>query len=335
MLSHERAAECSLEGDVLRLSQDLPPTIREIDDHKSLVTASFIWSERPRNLVIEVQRFGMRGGWPVFIWHGTPGYAGGLHPLNSMLWRMGIDWIAISRPGYSDSSRIEGRSIADSAPLMEAVVMAHGMEQQLERTGCSTLGRSGGGSSALACAALLPQWVRNASIFSSMGPLDLIEGGIEGMSADNKMAYGTGGSMETMLLQFEDEARASQENAYYLLEQRAAEASVADQRFLQGPEMSLLIAESHAKGMASGHYGRLDDVNAAQKPWEFDIRDIMQPVFVIQGEDDPWTPVQHWRWLVNNLPNAYGPPLLPDVGHMGTLKYVPDFLAYMKRPDFC
>jgi len=51
----------------------------------------------------------------VFLLHGTPGSRMGPRPRSSLLYRLGVRLICHDRPGYGDSTRHEGRRVADVA----------------------------------------------------------------------------------------------------------------------------------------------------------------------------------------------------------------------------
>ena len=68
------------------------------------------------------------------------------------------------RPGYAASERAEGRTVGDCAADTAAIADALGAERFF------TIGGSGGGPHALACAALLPQRVAGAATIAGVAP---------------------------------------------------------------------------------------------------------------------------------------------------------------------
>ena len=91
-----------------------------------------------------------------------------------------------SRPGFGESSRHEGRTVASAAADAAALADHLGHERFL------TVGWSGGGPHALACAALLPDRVRAAATIAGVAPYDA-EGldWTAGMGEDNQIEYPT------------------------------------------------------------------------------------------------------------------------------------------------
>jgi len=104
---------------------------------------------------------GPKNGWPIFVCHGTPGSSRGPHPSSIELMVRGVRLIAWDRPGYGSSDQDPERIIADSATYVEGIAKAYGIHK------ASAAGRSGGGPSALACAALLPDLIEPISILPS------------------------------------------------------------------------------------------------------------------------------------------------------------------------
>ena len=92
--------------------------------------------------------------------------------------------MVLDRPGYGDSDRLAGRSVAAAAADVAAIADAYG----LDRFG--VVGRSGGGPHALACAALLPGRVTKAAVLATLAPGNA-EGldWFAGMTESNVEAY--------------------------------------------------------------------------------------------------------------------------------------------------
>src|SRR5712691_4888260 len=107
---------------------------------------------------------GPGSGIPLVLHHGTPGSGLPYRPFVEDATRRGLRWVSYSRPGYGDSSRQPGRLVADCAQDVAAIL------DQLESDRCYTLGGSGGGPHALACAGLLPERVIAATTVASVAP---------------------------------------------------------------------------------------------------------------------------------------------------------------------
>lgn len=102
------------------------------------------------------------GGVAVVFHHGTPA-CGRLHPHDIADAReRGIRLIGFDRAGYGASSASPGRSVADVAADVAALLDSLGADR------FATWGHSGGGPHALACAALLPDRCVAAAALASI-----------------------------------------------------------------------------------------------------------------------------------------------------------------------
>ena len=90
---------------------------------------------------------------PVIAHHGTPGGRIEYWRDPTIYARHGLRRITFDRPGYGESTRLAGRSIADVVPDVVAIADALGIDR------FAVIGGSGGGPHTLACAALLPERV--------------------------------------------------------------------------------------------------------------------------------------------------------------------------------
>lgn len=107
---------------------------------------------------------GPEGGVPLLFHNGTPSSGQLYAPFVEVVSQRGLTMVSFSRAGYGDSTRNPGRSVADVIPDVAAV---------LDRLGADriyTLGWSGGGPHALACAALLPARLIGAATVGGLAP---------------------------------------------------------------------------------------------------------------------------------------------------------------------
>src|SRR6476646_3986228 len=98
--------------------------------------------------------------------HGTP--SSGLldEPWIEDARARGARLIGFDRPGYGGSTERPGRSVADVAGDVTAILDGLGIDR------CATWGVSGGGPHALACAALLPERIEAVATLVSVAPYD-------------------------------------------------------------------------------------------------------------------------------------------------------------------
>ena len=139
---------------------------------------------------------------PVLLYHqGTPGNP--LRELVDAAQTLGLRFVTTWRPGYGESTRQPGQTVADVAADTEAVVNFLGVGR------CLVAGVSGGGPRALACGARLPRRVAAILVISSPAPhgaegLDWTAG----MSKDNVEGFDMALQGEATLRPFDEAARA-------------------------------------------------------------------------------------------------------------------------------
>ncbi|HEY4227978.1 MAG TPA: alpha/beta hydrolase [Candidatus Limnocylindrales bacterium] len=260
---------------------------------------------------LDVWQAGPPDGDPLVFHLGTPG-AGlpfGRHVRN--LADRGLRYVSASRPGYGDSTRREGRSVADVVDDTRAV---------LDHLGVDTawvLGWSGGGPHAMACASLMPERVRGTALIASVAPypaegLDYLAG----MGAENVEEFSAALAGPQALIPFKEHARAQ------FLDVTAGEVAGAfgdlvddvDRGSVTGELAEYLAALFH-EALRTSYWGWFDDDMAFIRPWGFDVASIKAPVHVWQGGHDRMVPYAHGEWLVQHLGNAR-PHLFADQGHL-------------------
>lgn len=109
-------------------------------------------------------RAGPNGRRAVVWHHGTPNVGLPPEPLFPIADRLGIRFVSYDRPGYGGSDPDPGRSVGSAAVDVRVIVDALGIER------FGTIGHSGGGPHALACAALLPERVTGAVSVAGLAP---------------------------------------------------------------------------------------------------------------------------------------------------------------------
>ena len=143
---------------------------------------------------------------PLLIVHGgTPEGVRELYaPHVATAAQRGLRLASYARPGYGDSDRLEGRTVADCAADCAAVADALGAERFY------TVGGSGGGPHALACAALIGDRVIAAATIAGVAPTDAE--GLEwraGMASENLEEFAAADAGPAALEAFLDHAARS------------------------------------------------------------------------------------------------------------------------------
>ena len=117
--------------------------------------------------------------------NGTPSGVVARDPDIEAVAARGLRYVTYGRPGYGDSTRVPGRSVADAAPDIRELAQALGLSRLY------VLGWSGGGPHALAAAALLPDLVASTATVGGVAPFDA-EGldWLDGMAQENIDEFG-------------------------------------------------------------------------------------------------------------------------------------------------
>jgi pimeloyl-ACP methyl ester carboxylesterase len=261
--------------------------------------------------VLDVAVAGPADGIPLVLHHGTPGSALPYGPFIAAAAERGLRHVTYARPGYGGSTRRYGRSVADCAADTARVLDHLGAERFY------TLGWSGGGPHAFACAALLPERVIAAGTIASIAPFDA-----EGLDW-------TAGMGEENLVEFE--AIATGEEALEALLGEMAPAFLAatpeavaeafgdlvsevDTAALTG-DLAQYTVDGLREALREGFWGWFDDDFAMVRHWGFELDDIDVPFTIWQGAQDRMVPFAHGEWLVAHMPRARAR-LLPEHGHL-------------------
>jgi pimeloyl-ACP methyl ester carboxylesterase len=248
---------------------------------------------------------------PLVFHNGTPTAALLFPPMVDAAARHGLQVVTTSRPGYADSSPSPGRTVADVAGDTAAVLDALGVDE------FATIGWSGGGPHALACAALLPGRCRAALTLAGVAPYE--GDGLDwlaGMSDENVEEFTCAVHGEESLTAFLDTqapilARVEATDVTAAL---GGLVSAVDKAALTG-EFAAYMAQTFSRAMSSGIAGWRDDDLAFIRPWGFDLASITRPVAVWQGGEDRMVPFAHGRWLADHVPGAVAR-LHPGEGHL-------------------
>jgi pimeloyl-ACP methyl ester carboxylesterase len=260
---------------------------------------------------LEYLTSGQVDGRPLLFHVGTPNCAMDFSLIREPAEELGLRLICYSRPGYGDSSEQPGRSVADAVTDVTTLLDELGVADFV------TLGWSGGGPHALACAALLPERCRAAATLAGAAPydvpgLDFLAGMDEANVEEFTAAVGGFDRLDPYLRSLQDHF--TEVTAASVVEGLAGLLSEVDQRAMTG-ELAEEMAATFRRTMAAGVAGWRDDDLAFVKDWGFSLSDITVPVAVWQGQQDRMVPYAHGQWLAATIPGARAH-LLPGEGHI-------------------
>ncbi|WP_246846277.1 alpha/beta fold hydrolase [Humibacter ginsenosidimutans] len=252
---------------------------------------------------------------PVVIWHhGTPQTGRILAPIARAATRRGIRVISCARAGYQGTTSLEGRRVADAAADVVAVAAALGVERY------ATMGASGGGPHALACAALDPEHVVAAVTFAGIAPYVDEPWWFEGMASPDGLRSAHEGGREAR--------------------RRHAETSDFDESSFVDADWQALAGDWEALGADAGRagaearanggvpWGEIDDDVAFVEDWGIELGQIECPAFIVQGGRDRVIPPAHSTAILSALP-AGELWLRPRDGHVSVLGALPIALEWM------
>jgi len=272
---------------------------------------------------LQVDVTGDPDGTPVFLMHGTPGSRNGPKPRSIVLYRMGVCLISYDRPGYGESTRHPGRSVADAAADVAAIADEFGLDS------FAVAGRSGGGPHALACAALLPGRVTRAAVLVSTAPPDAVD--LDWYAGMHDVNTADRGRDETSR-EYEDDIRRRvdliQEDPESLVRHLDGGLTVPDRRVIEDLAVRRLLLSSYQEAFREGPFGWIDDTVALRRDWGFSLSSIGTRVRLWHGVADEFAPIGHTRWLASRLPNVE---LDEDLagGHFTALEILPELLAWL------
>lgn len=216
------------------------------------------------------------------VWHhGSPQTGALLAPLAEAAAARGIRLVSYGRPSYGGSTPRPGRDVGSAASDVAQVADALGIGR------FATMGASGGGPHALACAAQLPERVIAVATLATLAPRDA-----DGLDWYAGMA-GDGASLRAA--EQGRDARALFEKAN---EFDPTSFTDRDYAALDGAWSSL--GDDVGAASAAGPDGIIDDDIAYVTPWGFDAADIIAPVLLVHGGQDRVVPLRHSKWLLRH-----------------------------------
>jgi pimeloyl-ACP methyl ester carboxylesterase len=261
--------------------------------------------------ILEYFAAGPEDGTPLVFHHGTPFAAVLFEPMVAAAARHGLRLVVHSRPGYAGSSPRPGRDVAAVVEDVTALLAELGADRFL------TVGWSGGGPHALACAALMPGRCLAAATIAGVAPYDA-EGldWLDGMGAENIEEFGAAtAGVEPLNAYLSAQVKS-------LASVRGEEIAAAlgdlisdvDRRALSD-DFADFSAAAFRKAVSAGVAGWREDDLAFIGDWGFDLTAVRTPVAIWQGAEDRMVPFAHGRWLAGHVAGATAH-LRPTEGHL-------------------
>jgi pimeloyl-ACP methyl ester carboxylesterase len=273
--------------------------------------------EGPRGRQLEVLLAGPPEGIPLVFHSGTPSGLAEFRPMTQAASARGLRTVLYSRPGYGGSTPQPGRKVADAAMDVAAILDQIGAGEFV------TVGTSGGGPHALACAAMLPGRCLAAACMAGVAARDAA--GLDwlgGMGPENIEEFGAAAGSPEALAEFLTAAASAlrEVTAGQIAEELGGLVSATDKAALSG-EYAEYVASSFRAAVSTGIAGWRDDDLAFVRDWGFSVTgfsvaaDPPVPVAIWQGAQDRMVPYAHGQWLAAQIPGARAH-LLPGEGHL-------------------
>ena len=248
---------------------------------------------------LEVLKLGPPEAIPLIFHIGTPMAVAEFEPLHRAAGARDLRTVVYSRPGYGRSTRRRGHTVADVEDEVRSIL------DWLEADRFVTIGWSGGGPRALACAALFGERCLAAISLGGVAPyratgLDWLVGMSEGNIAEYSAA-----------LEGESELKAHLERAGSGVARLQKETVLGwlgrDGTATDAPlagSFAEFVATSFRRSQVQGIWGWLDDDLALISDWGFDLAAIQRPVAIWHGTIDALVPFSHGTWLAEHIPHA-------------------------------
>lgn len=278
---------------------------------------------------VEVATVGDPAGRTVFVHHGTPGSMHVVRFFESIAREGALFFVGASRPGCGHSSRQIGRTVASVVPDVAQVLDALGRDEY------ASLGWSGGGPHALACAALDRPRCVGAWSLAGVVPLDVDFDWTAGMGPENveefALAREGGARYDEHMAHAGDQFMTA--SAANIVELFGDLLSDSDRAALGDESLRQTLADVCRQAFAEGWYGFYDDDRAFFTPWGFDPTAIRAPVVVWYGDEDLMVPPTHGAWLGAHIAGA-GVARFGTEGHVSLISNHLDELATSLQQAF-
>ena len=265
----------------------------------------------PDGREMEYVEVGDPRGQPVVHLHGTPGTAGSVALLEDAARRNGVRLLAVSRPGY-------GRSTTTPPGLLTVARDVGELASGLGVEEFAILGASGGGPFALATAAALPARVRRVLIAAGPGPVHLLAP--QHLEPDDVQALEllAAGDVDGAVALVTAEARRDFDPMRQLPVDEFEEAMnrmvpPSEHYFDTRPDERAVFMADFRRAIER-YDGFVRDNLSWLGPWDFDLADVVAPVFLCYGGADAMVPATNGEWLTERLPRATLS-IQPDAGH--------------------
>ncbi len=242
--------------------------------------------------------YGDPGGQPVFYFHGFPGSRLEAQLADRVAAQLGVRLIALDRPGFGLSDFKARRTIFDWPDDVIKIADALGINR------FATVGVSGGGPYAAACALRIPQRLTAAAIVCGLGPLDT-PNGTDRMIRTNHLIFFLGRRLPWLArLSLRCTAYQVRRNPERMLGRIIGALPDVDKAVLARPEVKTAITDNIVEAFRGGSSGAACELLLHTRPWGFLLKDIAVRVDLWHGEEDRSVPPTMGRYQASAIPNC-------------------------------
>ena len=242
--------------------------------------------------------YGDPEGWPIFYFHGFPGSRLEAQLADRVAARMGIRLIALDRPGFGLSDFKPRRTIFEWPDDVVKIADA------LRINRFATIGVSGGGPYAVACALKIPQRLTAVAIVCGLGPLDT-PNGTDRMVRTNHLIFFLGRRLPWLakisLWRIAYQVRRNPEGT---LRRMIVALPDPDKAVLARPEVKTAMKDNVVEAFRGGSRGAACELLLYTRPWGFLLEDIATRVNLWHGEQDVSVPPTMGQYQARTIPNC-------------------------------
>ncbi len=244
-------------------------------------------------------RLGAVGGRAIFYFHGWPGSRLEAAVLEDPAKSLGVEVVAVDRPGYGLSDFLPQRLILDWPRDIGELAAFLGLKT------FSVVGVSGGGPYAAACAHAMPERLDAVGIVCGLGPPD-VPGATRGMAYLNRALFFLARKMPWLGgLLFDNLAGILGRNPSLIVSPRmTAGLPEIDRETLRNPIARDALTGSMAEAFRQGPAGARHDGLLYARPWGFPLEAIEIEVKLWHGELDVNVPVSMGRAVAQRIPRC-------------------------------
>jgi pimeloyl-ACP methyl ester carboxylesterase len=266
---------------------------------------------------------GKARGYPVFVFHGTPGTRLQVSFDQKAITASGVRFIAPDRPGYGHSTFHRGRTLADWASDVATLA------DHLKIGEFAVAGVSGGGPHALVCARHLGDRVSGVGIVSGIGPVAEPEfgGSMEGLNKGTTMVAARAPVVLHAFFSLQEQfMRRWPEAALRAVSKTMPEADI---EMLERPEVQAAMRSDLRQHSAPA---AAQDMTLFARDWGFGLEDIAVRVDVWHGDADKNVPFAHGKAMAERIPRArfHG---CPGEGHLLVVAHLEEILRTITATD--